>query len=275
MNNCTPDAKKRAGYDPKNPRTVYSTVKVFNDIMVQILVHGLNYTSYNTKEGANLALALYSLLWVEVTVYPLAPIQSGEGSINEAEAGACDPLCANSHLGRKGKKKGEKAPRCYVRATSLRDWQAKAFNQLESGETVVLPEKGYIIRLTRWGDISRLNNEGLRYIYNLCAGAHSTRAYTNLWRHELEAHTHGDLERILMISSLKSYFQASVATPEDAINAARSGWKVYASHNHAAIRAALKEHEGAPSFRCPANYQTRFCSNCVVPCNGTRHILSP
>lgn len=241
---------------------------------MQILIHGVNYDSSNKKEGASLALALYSLLWVEVTIYPLAPIASGEGSINEAESIACDPKCANSHEGRKGKKKGDKAPRCYVRALSLRDWQTKALNQLQNNETVSLADNGYIIRLTRWGDISRLNNEGLRYIYDLCARAHSTRAYSNIWRHELEA-LNGDAERAFMISLLKGYFQASVSTPNEAIEAARSGWKIYASYNHAEIRAALKAHEGSPSFKCPANYQTRFCSNCVVPCNGSRHILSP
>lgn len=254
--------------------TVYSAAKIFGDLVVQILVHGVNYDSSNKKEGASLALALYSLLWVEVTIYPLAPIASGDGSINQAESIACDLKCANSHEGRKRKKKGEKAPRCYVRAISLRDWQAKALNQLESGETVVLSDNGYIIRLTRWGDISRLNNEGLRYIYDLSARAHSTRAYTNIWRHELEA-LNGDPERALLISLLKGYFQASVATPEEAIEAARVGWRVYASHNHQAIRAALKQELNEPSYRCPADYTKRFCSNCVVPCNGTRHILSP
>lgn len=271
QNNSTPSAPKRLSYDQK---TIYSAAKIFGDLVVQILVHGVNYESYNKKEGAALALALYSLLWVEVTIYPLAPIQSGDGSINSAESIACDMKCANSHEGRKSQKKGQKAPRCYVRALSLRDWQAKALTQLETGETVSLPQNGYIIRLTRWGDISRLNNEGLRYIYDLCAKAHTTRAYSNIWRHELDA-PNGDPERALMISLLKGYFQASVATPEEAIKAARVGWRVYASHNHQAIRAALKEHEGEASYRCPANYTTRFCSNCSIPCNGTRHILSP
>lgn len=254
--------------------TVYSAAKIFGDLVVQILVHGVNYTSGNKKEGASLALALYSLLWVEVTIYPLVPIASGGGSINAAETSACDMKCANSHEGRKSQKKGAKAPRCYVRAISLRDWQAKALTQLETGEMVTLPNNGYIIRLTRWGDISRLNNEGLRYIYDLCAKAHSTRAYTNIWRHELDA-LNGDAERALLISLLKGYFQASVATPDEAVRAARSGWRVYASARHQEIRETLKQELNEPSFKCPADYTKRFCSNCAIPCDGSRHILSP
>jgi hypothetical protein len=140
-----------------------------------------------------------------------------------------------------------------------------------------LRDKGYILRLTRWGDISRLNNEGLAYILRLISHSAETRAYSNIWRYEREYLAQGDFERWVMLQTLKSSCQASVSKAEDALEASRLGWKVYAGARQSEIKRALIN-VGERVYKCPYDPIKKpaiKCSTCPMPCDGGRHILAP
>lgn len=247
------------------------TVKRFNGILFQALVNGINYKSTNRKEAAYLALQR-GAAWVEVTLYP--ETMGGEKPINTAEGIVCDNDCAHNALNAKQSGAG----RCYVNAINIASAQRKALTQTDNEtQFTSLIKGGFILRLTRWGDISRLNNEGLAWALTLCESAAETRAYSNLWRSETAVLAVGDLERYGLIQSLKAYCQASVSTADEALAAARRGWKVYAGARQDEIRAALIHTGFNPVFRCPYRGEAGgvFCSNCPTPCNATRHILSP
>lgn len=246
---------------------------VFGDLVIHTEVQGQSFKSANKKEGAVFAM-LRGLLWVEVSIYPLEQM-IGEGSVNAGENKACDLSCDfhNRNRARTG------VGKCYVDGSKLGGFQRKALTLLEAPRAKnarVLRQGGYILRLTRWGDISRLNNEGLRYILSLVDLAAETRAYSNIWRHETEALEAGDLERWRLIQSLKGKCQASVSNPQDALTAARLGWKVYAGARQCQIKEALLNAGERPVFKCPYVEDGAIaCSNCPMPCDGTKHILAP
>jgi hypothetical protein len=254
-----------------------NNVKVFqirnaveiDGLIFQALVHGRGFESSNKKEGAAWALTR-GLAWVETTIYP-AEMRSGEGSVIEAEAKACDKRCAFSAIGRR---EGSGAPKCYVAGKYLPQWHAKAKSQLTDPNAIVsLIEGRFILRLTRWGDLSRLSDEGLRYVIGLASKAAETRAYSNIWRSEMDAI---GTPRWALIQEVKAFTQASVSTPQEALQAARLGWKVYAGLRQDETREALISAGFGPVYRCPYVEGGRItCSICPMPCNGQKHILSP
>jgi len=245
-------------------------VRVFDQIMVQAQLDGVDYESVNRKERASLVLGT-GQVWVEVCLFPLEPF-SGPKPINRAESVVCDPLCAHTAINAPLTGAG----RCYVNHLGIKRSQQKALQQLESKRFNSLLVGGYILRLTKWGDISALNNDGLAWALELCVSAAETRAYSNIWRHEESALEAGDLWRYRLIQGLKGFVQASVSSVEDALKAKRAGWKVYAGARQDEIRAALIA-EGVRVYKCPYTTPTGrvFCANCPMPCDGTRHIMSP
>lgn len=253
----------------------FLTTMVFANLVVHIEVHGDGFNSTNEKEGACFAI-IKGLQWVEVSVYPLEQMK-GEGSVNRGENAACDLRCDFHNQNRKREGIGK----CYVRGDAVPRWQAKALKALtlrRSEQVRHLRDKGYILRLTRWGDISRLNNEGLAYILRLIAHSAETRAYSNIWRYEREYLAQGDFDRWAMLQTLKAHCQASVSKVEDALEASRLGWKVYAGARQAEIRQALINAGEKPVYRCPYDPQRKpalRCSTCPIPCNGERHTLAP
>lgn len=245
-------------------------VRVFDQIMFQIQVDGINYHSVNRKERASLVLGTGNA-WAEVCLFPIEPF-SGPKPINRAESVVCDPLCAHNALNAPLTGAG----RCYVNHLAIHKSQAKAFEQMESERFNSLLVGRYILRLTKWGDISALNNDGLAWALELCEKSAETRAYSNIWRHEESTLEAGDLWRYRLIQSLKGFVQASVSSVDEALRAKRAGWKVYAGARQNEIRAALIA-EGVRVYKCPYTTPTGriFCSNCPMPCDGTRHIMSP
>lgn len=255
-----------------NGRTLtLDAVYHFGALLVHLCLHGVNYTSANRKENAAAALAR-GLLWLEVSIYPVDFAQ-GEGSVKAAEGQACDLRCAHNALNAKTTGAG----RCYVNASLIRGWWKTAHKQKEEGLRLTLPENGFILRLTRWGDISRLNDEGLNFVADLAELSAETRAYTNLWRDDEPALVASNFYRSVSVARLRECAMASVHTPQEALDASRRGWKVYAGANQEQVRNALNLAGYGPVYKCPYTGPTgkHFCSNCALKCDGSKQTLSP
>lgn len=243
----------------------------FGALLVHLCLHGVNYNASNRKENAALALA-QGLLWLEVSVYP-ENFAEGDGSVKKAELEACDLRCAHNALNAPSTGAG----RCYVNASLIRGWWRTALKHREQGVKLSLPENGFILRLTRWGDISRLNDEGLEFIADLCDLSAETRAYSNLWRDDQPSIVTENFYRSVSIARLREVCQASVHSVDEALDASRRGWKVYAGANQQDIRNALNKNGFGPVYKCPYtdHLGKHFCSNCALKCNGTKQTLSP
>jgi len=114
-------------------------------------------------------------------------------------------------------------------------------------------------RLTAFGDLSRLNNEGLDYVYKVCQSSKLLLAYVAGWRDPR-------LERF------NQYFNASCSLLEDALEAYFNyGFLPYGLSREDNIKFSLLT--GVKAYKCPYDPSSlRGCSSCPVRCNGKRAI---
>lgn len=216
--------------------------------------------------------------FVEVYVLPLQTVLDAVSEPFTAKGGydkqaalellACAAECPHRHdnlgyIPNTGMKRPPKALKCYV---DLRNQIKPAINgaakALESGSSSALTVGDFELRLTAWGDIARLNDEGLEYVKLLqeLAGDHLSYSAGVLWDDRIE---------------VKS--QASVTTLTEALKADSEGLKVYMSGSEE-DKQAFRRQASSPVYRCPVSKpreQAMGCTTCPIRCNGSRHVLSP
>ena len=181
---------------------------------------------------------------------------------------ACAAECPHRHdnLGYTpniGMKQPPKAVKCYVDLLhQIKPAINGAAKALETGSSSALEVNNFELRLTAWGDIARLNDEGLAYVKLLqdLAGDHLSYSAGVLWDDRIEVRG-----------------QASVTTLTEALKADSDGLKVYMSGSEE-DKQAFRLAASSPVYRCPVSKpreQDMGCTTCPIRCNGARHVLSP
>lgn len=220
-------------------------------------------------ENSKMRASLSPHPWfVEVFILPRAWVEnrpsSFQGLIKGGELTACEPACPHRHDHPEVKSAG----RCYVQAhLQIIPAVDGAVKALASGATFDTSAP-YHLRLTGWGDVSRLNSEGKAYVQALLDASASHLAYTAGWRSpEMQA--------------FRGSFMASCHTVQDALLARASGWAPFMSSESVAISGEMIKRHGFKG--CPTDMKRLErpkvvgCSRCPLGCSGdlptviTRH----
>ena len=212
----------------------------------------------NTKMRASLSAEEQ---FVEVYILPAwwvtNPPSDFKGRINEGELSACESACPHRH----DNYKREGVSSCYVNAVyQIIPAAAQAAKDYESGATWDM-SPSYKLRLTAWGDVSRLSPLGLDHIESLLFWSESHLAYTAGWR---APH----------MQRFKGFFQASCSTVADALLAQASGWQPFLSVDQGEVKRA----KNFGLIQCPTDKtlprpKALGCSVCTVGCDGSRPIV--
>ena len=122
----------------------------------------------------------------------------------------------------------------------------------------------YQVRVSVFGDIGSLNDEGLDFIESLIDNSTSHLAYSADWR----------LDKM---QRFKTKVQASVFTLEDALEAYNLGWKGYGLSREDLLKFRLLTNGEVKAYTCPYDTKTlKGCSICEIRCNAEKWVsLNP
>lgn len=194
--------------------------------------------------------------FIQFTILPLEFVilgqLKGEGTLTKAQEIACAEVCKFRVINGGG---------CYVNH-ELRTAIKGAHKLFFKGEGVQVVHFNPMIRLSVWGDVGRLNDEGKRHIMNLINASSRRLAYTAAF----------DLDDM---QAFKGSMLASVQTAERVDLAIVKGWRMYISTVDALRRA---KQLSLRLYNCPQNNKGDAvvfgCSTCPIKCDGVRHVVS-
>lgn len=194
--------------------------------------------------------------FAQFTILPLEAVILGElkgkGALTSAQEIACAHGCEFRVINGGG---------CYVNH-ELRTAIKGAHKHFFKGESVQVVHLNPKLRISVWGDVGRLNQEGKEHIIRLINASAERLAYT------------ADFDKQEM-QAFKGLFLASVQTSQRLELALDLGWKCYISTIEALRRA---KELGLSLYYCPQNNkgnQVLFgCSTCPIKCDGQRHVVS-
>lgn len=113
-------------------------------------------------------------------------------------------------------------------------------------------------RITSFGDIGRLNDEGLDHISNIIQASSRHHAYTASWRDP-------------RLSRFAGLVQASVGLLSEAIEAYNLGFLPYGLSKDENLKFRLLT--GNPAYSCPYTVHTvKGCTLCALACDGSKAI---
>ena len=202
---------------------------------------------------------LNGLNWVEFIILPLDPVEQGTGSLTRTMQQCCSLSCRflpkaikpELYRGFKGTCNQSRA----VNHWTAQIESLKHSNHIMSLDTECTPIE---TRLTSFGDIGRLNDEGLDHIHRIIKASSRHHAYTASWRDS-------------RLSRLSGLVQASVGLLSEAIEAYELGFMPYGLSREDNLKFRLLT--GRPAYACPYTTETqRGCSTCVLSCDGTKAI---
>lgn len=228
---------------------VITQLNIFGDLAILAQSQRLGNSLTNRKMKPN----QHPGDFIQHTILPLYLVEAGElkgkGELEKAQACACSKSCAFTVLNGGG---------CYVNhevRTAVKSSHKiyKGHKQNQS-KLHINPQH----RLTVWGDVGRLNDEGKKYILDLTEGSSSHLAYTaDFDLHEMQ--------------TFRGLFMASCQTEERVKLALSLGWKVYAS-----TKEAIEALKGERVYKCPVDndgLNVPFgCSTCPIKCDGKRNV---
>lgn len=218
-------------------------------------------------------IELYILPLDEVESAMLTPFNATGGYAKQArlEKQACSVTCPHRHdnlvdlpviTGKKPKNA------CYVDLVrQIKHAVNNAAKALKNNEVINLNVNDFELRISAWGDIDRLNDEGLQYIKLLqdLSGDHLSYSAGALYDPR--------------IKELGIQVQASCTTISEAIALDEKGFKVYFSGSEEDKRYLQKSKVlSSPMYRCPikdGNKTSLGCTSCPIRCDGSHHVLSP
>ena len=237
-------------------------VNVFNQVVyLKSLQGGDNLTNRKTKPY------LSPIQYVESIILPLSSLELGKEMINKENGGltqvmseVCSKECRYLVNALKPKRyKGLKGICNQNRPLNHWGGQVKRIYENEALNVLPLHDK-YQIRVSVFGDIGSLNEEGLNFIENLIDNSSSHLAYSADWR----------LDKM---QRFKSKVQASVFTLEDAMEAYSLGWKGYGLTRDDLLKVRLLTGGEVKAYTCPYDTKTiKGCSVCEVRCNAQKWV---
>lgn len=121
----------------------------------------------------------------------------------------------------------------------------------------------YTLRLTSWGDVGVLNNEGLDLIHSLAINAKRVLGYTSAFNEDY-------------MSRFKPFMLASVQNSQQREQALSNDWKVYdsSSDSFTSFKSDVKSFDGH-AVKCMIkgddhpSEALKGCSNCSTPCGSS------
>jgi hypothetical protein len=127
----------------------------------------------------------------------------------------------------------------------------------------------YMLRLSVWGDLGRLNADGQKAMLELAQGASEVRGYCS------------DFDKLIEVDAWNKLIQASCQTTSDVDIARLLGFKMYLGTDEAYEYARSLDRV----YRCPWTSKNRTrvnsefqatikygCVNCALSCDGTYNI---
>lgn len=212
----------------------------------------------NTLSNQKMKASQYSLEgdFIQFTILPLELVKlgefKGEGITNYAQLIACSLSCGFTIKNGGG---------CYVN-NEIRTAIKSAHKVLNSGASLNFKAYNPKVRLTIWGDVGRLNQDGKAYILEL-AQKSSRLSYT------------ADFHKASM-QPFKGLFLASVQSIPRLLTAQKLGWKSYIADK--ATYEFAKAQRVEKLYKCPQNNKgsaVRFgCSTCKIGCDGLRTVVA-
>ena len=250
-------------------------LNLFGDLLVIIQI-SRNVNFSNKKLGLQHYVHGDAL---QITILPTSILNVekpfvGQGSLTDMQNKACGHRCGFKVAGLPNSLKGEK---CYVNneartaanaAKKIYDNINKYPDDKDTYNPIINPIN-YMLRLSVWGDLGRLNSEGQSAMLELAQGAQEIRGYCS------------DFDQLIEIEKWRELIQASCQTREDVDKARLLGFHMYLGTDEAYEYARLQTRV----FRCPYTKKNRSraasetqatikygCVNCSLACNGTYHV---
>lgn len=216
---------------------------------------------------------------IQVTILPASVLSSekpltGKGTLTKAQESACGINCAFKVNTLPNSLRGHQ---CYVNhevrsaalaAKKIYDKMITSPEDIEYINPKVNPIK-YMVRLSIWGDLGRLNVAGQSALLKLCQNANQVRGYAS------------DFDQLVEIEAWRNLIQASCQTKEHVDLARLLGFKMYLGTDEAYEYARSLDRV----YRCPWTSKNRAransefqatikygCLNCALSCDGTYNI---
>lgn len=233
-------------------------LSVFGDLalLARSPLFGDQLTNRKTKP---FHAALNGLVYVEFIVLPHEPVETGKGSLTRTMKACCSMSCRFLPKAIK--------PALYTgfsgvcnQSRAVNNWTAqiqalKASDRLMSLNT---DQVNIESRITSFGDIGRLNDQGLDHVFEIIKASSRHHAYTACWRDP----------RLARFGSL---VQASVGRLDEAIEAYNLGFMPYGLTREDNLKFRLMT--GQAAYSCPYTVETvKGCTLCALACDGSKAI---
>ena len=235
--------------------------KIFDDQVLIARSSLFNDSLSNRKTNPNHSILVLGAHYVEFTILPFwLESHKGEGLLTEIMRSSCSQDCrflVNSL--KKERFKGNKLSCNQNR--SLNHTIKRVVNFKENPSVNLSFDTDSIkiqSRLTSFGDISRLNKDGLDHIEQIIESSAYHLAYSAGWRNP-------------KMSRFAGKIQASVGYLDEALEAYNLGFLPYGLSKEDNLKFRLLTGEAA--YSCPYDTKTvKGCSTCEIRCNGQRAI---
>ena len=203
--------------------------------------------------------ALNGLVYVEFIVLPLEPVKAGNGSLTRTMQQCCSMTCRFLPKAIK--------PALYAgfsgvcnQSRAVNNWTAQ-IQALKTSDRLMSIDTDQVrieTRLTSFGDIGRLNQDGLDHIHEIIQASSRHHAYTASWRDP-------------RLSRFGGHVQASTGRLDEAIEAYDLGFMPYGLSKEDNLKFRLLTGEAA--YACPYTTETvKGCTLCALACDGSRAI---
>lgn len=235
--------------------------KIFDDqvLIAKSSLFGDSLTNRKTKP--NHSLLMLNTHYVEFTILPAwLTSHKGDGLLTQIMKSSCSEDCR--FLVSDLKKEEYKSNKLHCNQHRSLNHIIKRVVKYKQDPSLNLSIDASKVsiqsRLTSFGDISRLNDEGLDYIDQIIENSAYHLAYTAGWRDS-------------RLSRFASKVQASVGYLDEALEAYDLGFMPYGLTKEDNLNFRLLT--GEASYSCPYDTKTlKGCSTCEIRCNGQRAI---
>ena len=232
-------------------------IEIFNNLALLARSPLFGDACNNRKTNPNHAI-MNGYTWVEFIVLPLDPVTSGAGSLTRTMKLCCAKDCRFLPKAIKPSKWVNFRGNCN-QARAVNNWNAQ-IQRLRSDNILSIDTNKVSIetRLTSFGDLGRLNDDGLDHVYDVIKASKRHHAYTANWRDS-------------RLSKLAGIVQASVGDLDEALEAYNLGFIPYGLSR--AENLLFRGITGVTAYACPFSEKSlKGCTSCALSCDGSKAI---